>query len=299
MADVMEVVSIIIRTLNEGKYLGTLLEAIGSQELKDKFKIEVIIVDSGSTDSTLIIAKSYKCKIISIRRDEFSFGRSLNIGCRNAIGKYLVFISGHCIPSSKEWIFNLISPIKTNVVQLTYGRQVSGAESKLSESNIFKKYYPNTSSVPQKNFFFNNANSAVLKDLWARELFNEELTGLEDMYFAKKIVNDGMKIGYISEAKVYHLHNESWRQVITRFERESYALQFIMPEVQVTFMDVIRYAIYSIICDLRDAIEKKCFIHKFVEIFLYRICQYWGVYRGNHIHRIVSKKQKDRYYYPK
>lgn len=298
MAQVMEIVSIIIRTLNEAKYLGELLEIIGSQDLKNEFKLEVIVVDSGSSDSTLSIAKSFNCKIINIRRDEFSFGRSLNIGCKNAIGKYLVFISGHCIPSSAEWVFNLIKPIKNNEVQLTYGRQVSGPDSKLSESNIFKKFYPKTSSIPQNHFFFNNANSAVLKDVWEYELFNEELTGLEDMYFAKKVAEDGKKIGYVTEAKVYHLHNESWRQVIRRFERESYALQFIMPEIQISLADVVRYAFYSIMCDLRDAYEKRCFMKNFNEIILYRLCQYWGVYRGNHIHRKISKKQKDKYYYP-
>jgi len=46
-------VSIVIRTLNESKYLGSLLDAIQNQTYKN---VELIVVDSGSTDSTLSIA---------------------------------------------------------------------------------------------------------------------------------------------------------------------------------------------------------------------------------------------------
>ena len=56
-------VSIVIRTLNESKYLGSLLDAIQIQTYKN---VELIVVDSGSTDSTLSIA-SKKCqKVLEI-----------------------------------------------------------------------------------------------------------------------------------------------------------------------------------------------------------------------------------------
>ena len=57
-------VSIIIRTLNEEKYLDELLSAIDVQK-KNGFLCEVVIVDSGSTDKTLKIANKHKTKLIA------------------------------------------------------------------------------------------------------------------------------------------------------------------------------------------------------------------------------------------
>ena len=60
-------VSIIIRTLNEETYLGELLEAVQNQE-QTEFSVEVVIVDSGSTDRTLEIAESFGARITTIQK---------------------------------------------------------------------------------------------------------------------------------------------------------------------------------------------------------------------------------------
>ena len=74
--------SIIIRTLNEEIYLDQLIKKIKRQNLNSKLKYEIILVDSGSTDNTLKIAERQKINIIKIKKEEFSFGRSLNYGCK-------------------------------------------------------------------------------------------------------------------------------------------------------------------------------------------------------------------------
>ena len=60
-------ISIIIRTLNEEKYLDELLNSIKLQNIKN-FLIEIILVDSGSNDKTLSIAKKHKIKITHIEK---------------------------------------------------------------------------------------------------------------------------------------------------------------------------------------------------------------------------------------
>ena len=71
------IVSIVIRTLNEEKYLNELLTEISNQNHPD-FDVETIIIDSGSTDNTILIAKKHNCRITYIDKEEFTFGRSLN-----------------------------------------------------------------------------------------------------------------------------------------------------------------------------------------------------------------------------
>lgn len=291
-------ISVIIRTYNEERYLNQLLKSISSQII-NKHKIEIIIVDSGSTDRTLSIANSFNCLIKHIKKNDFSFGRSLNVGCESSNGEILIFISGHCIPFDEHWIINLINPIIYNNISLTYGRQIGGEESKFSEKQIFEKYFPNESKLPQNNIFCNNANSAILRSVWEKFKYDEDLTGLEDMHMAKNIINNKMFIGYVANAVVFHLHHENWSKIKNRFEREALALQKILPEVQFTFFDFIRYLLTSIFYDIFASIRYKLFFKNFFEIIYYRSAQYWGSYKGNHLNRLISKKIKDQYFYPK
>jgi rhamnosyltransferase len=290
-------ISIIIRTYNEERYLDHLLKSISKQKII-KHTLEIILVDSGSTDSTLLIAKSYNCKIKHIKKAQFSFGRSLNLGCQSSNGEILIFISGHCIPVDEYWLLNLINPIIFNNISLTYGKQIGGKNSKFSEKQIFKKYFPNESKLPQNNFFCNNANSAILKTAWEKFKFDEDLTGLEDMHIAKSLFNNEMLIGYVSNSVVYHLHHENWIKIKNRYEREAIALQKIMPEVQISFFDCIRYFITSVYFDSITALKKCIFYKNIYEILHFRSAQYWGSFKGNHYSRSISRKIKEEYFYP-
>ncbi len=298
----MQVISIIIRTLNEGKYLDALLSAIKNQNLgfgEVQNLVEVVVVDSGSTDSTLHIATKHKARIVHINSDDFSFGRSLNLGCESARGEILVFVSGHCLPFNSYWLRDLCAPLISGVAEFVYGRQVAGETTKFSESRIFSKYFPGKSSIPQDGYYCNNANSATLKSVWGKYHFNESLTGLEDMEMAKRIFADNGRIGYVCEAAVFHLHDETWSQIRKRFEREAIALKEIMPEVHLNIFDVINYYFVSVYWDLM-ALKGIDFSIKLVkEILMYRFHQYLGAYIGNHEHRVLSSMQKKKYFYPK
>lgn len=290
-------VSVVIRTLNEASYLDELLGAIASQ-IKDGFDVEVVIIDSGSTDGTLSIAESHGCRITFITKEEFTFGRSLNKGSEFANGDILVYVSGHCVPSENTWLIRLIKPIRNGAAGYTYGRQIGRDTTKYSEEKIFEKYFPLESKNPQNDFFCNNANSAIDRKIWAEYKFEEHVTGLEDMELAKRYCDRQGRIAYIAEACVYHIHNETWRQTRRRYERESIALQTIMPEVQIRFVDMLRYVWVSVISDSKAAVSEGCFIREFIGIIKFRIAQFVGSYRGNHENRELSKKRRENYFYP-
>ena len=78
MSQVNSLVSVVIRTLNEDRHLEELLVAIRDQRTPD-FDIEVVLVDSGSTDSTLPIAEKHGCRITHIKKSEFTCDRALRI----------------------------------------------------------------------------------------------------------------------------------------------------------------------------------------------------------------------------
>ncbi len=289
--------SIIIRTFNEARHLDEVLKGISQQETVG-LEWETILVDSGSTDGTLEIAKYHDCRIYHITREEFTFGHSLNIGCEAAKGDFLVLVSGHCVPVDKNWLQALCQPLMDAKAEYTYGRQLGGPGSYFSECRIFSKYYPEQSRIPQEGFFCNNANSALTKSVWRDLRFNEELTGLEDMEFTLRLTKRGGKVAYVADASIFHYHDEDWQTVKRRFEREALALQHILPQVHIHKYDLVRYIITSIWLDWRCAWRERTFMSKVTEIVLYRFWQYWGSYKGNHDHRKLSHADKEVYFYP-
>lgn len=291
--------SIVIRTYNEERYLRQLLVAIDQQSVPSSAR-ETVIVDSGSTDGTLKIADEFKTKIVNINKEEFSFGRSLNLGIENSAGQYMVMISGHCVPERKEWLANLVSPFqRDNKIGITYGRQLPGPDTFFSEKQIFAKYFPDSETPSQRDFFCNNANAAVRKDVWERFKYDEELTGLEDMHLAKRACADSLTVHYAHDAPVFHYHHETWTQVRRRFQREAIALRQIMPELHVTSLDAMRYWTAGVLSDYGTALSEKCFLSHLFSVPWYRLAQYLGSWRGHRQHRKLSKREKERYFYPK
>ncbi len=293
----MSLISVVIRTYNESRYLAEVLTAITRQEIFPH-KLEIIVVDSGSTDGTVDIARSHECHVTSISKEQFTFGRSLNEGCRIASGDLLVFISGHCVPVDGRWLCNLIDPLIKGVSGYSYGRQIGREGNKFSESQVYKKYYPIESKLPQEGYFCNNANAALTRQEWERYRFNEDLTGLEDMFLAKQIIAGGGHVAYVAEAVVYHVHHETWKQIKIRYEREAIALQQIIPEAHISPIDLVRCVFSSVYLDIRAAIRHGCAAQSWREIFLFRCCQYWGSFVGNREHRRLSHARKRQYFYP-
>ena len=213
--------SIVVRTFNEARHLGPLLDGIARQSYTNH---EVIVVDSGSYDGTLEIADQRADRVIRIDSRDFTFGYSLNVGVREARGRYVAIVSAHALPVDERWLERLIDPLRDDSTAMVYGRQLGVASSKFSERLDFHRTFgsrPRTLRPP--DFFANNANSAIRKDLWSQRSFDEHLTGLEDIEWSKYWMERGYHVVYQPDAGIYHIHEETWRQVRRRYYREAVA----------------------------------------------------------------------------
>ncbi|MEO8376578.1 MAG: glycosyltransferase family A protein [Candidatus Sumerlaeota bacterium] len=287
--------TIVIRAFNESRHLPEVLRRIYAQREKN---VEVILVDSGSTDGTREIAEHAGARVLHIAKDDFTFGRSLNIGCRAASGQFLVFVSGHCYPVGAKWLDELMTPFANPEIGLSYGRQRGGPRTKFSEHRHFKKTFRDRDAIPQNGFFCNNANCAIRRSLWERHHFDETLTGLEDLGWAKWLDSIGGKVAYAARAGVYHLHDETWPQVFRRYEREAIALKNITPDLHFSFADFLRLFAYSTWLDMCAAIRNGLLVSSIASIFAFRFMQYWGTYRGSNYRRAVTHSLKEKFYYP-
>ena len=287
--------SIVIRALNEGSHIGKLLYGLQQQTQPPD---EIILVDSGSTDDTLLIASSYDVLIEKISKEEFTFGRALNIGCSLAKKEILIFLSAHVYPSDKDWLTNMTNPFKDDSVVCTYGKQRGNSSTKFSENQVFLSYFPEEIEDIKTNYFCNNANCAIRKKQWDEIQYNEDLTGLEDLDWAKKQYQNGKKILYVPNAEIIHVHQESWRQIRNRYKREAIALRKIESYISMNFFNMVYLIFLSIFSDIFAAKSIKSLSKNLISIILFRINQYFGTYQGHNLKNNEIEKLKTTFYYP-
>ncbi|PCJ64941.1 MAG: family 2 glycosyl transferase [Bacteroidetes bacterium] len=290
-------ISIVIRCFNEEEHIGKLLTGLEHQDYKNH---EVIVVDSGSTDSTVAIASKFNIKLIKIKPEDFSFGYALNVGCAAATGDILLFGSAHVYPLYEDWLSKMAAPfIKDKEVALVYGKQRGDSRNKYSEHQIFKQWFPEESNNNQKIPFCNNANCAVRTSLWKEQPFDELLTGLEDLDWAKKIQVKGYKLVYESNATIIHVHEEKAANIRNRYMREAIALKRINPDTSFGFLTMTRLLVINIFHDISQAIEERVISKFFGEIFMFRYNQFIGTYNGYREKEVnLNEKLRNKYYYP-
>ena len=287
--------SLIIRTFNEEKHIAKLLVGIIEQSVND---LEIILVDSGSTDATISIASKFPVNILHIEPSSFSFGRSLNLGCSAAQGEYLIFASAHVYPVFNDWLQRILDPFKDSKVALVYGKQRGEATTNFSEHRIFSQWFPDESVDNQQTPFCNNANAAIRKSVWEEIKYNNDLTGLEDIEWAKRAQELGFTISYMADAEVRHIHEETSLQIFNRYKREGIAYSFIFSDQTFSLFDLIKLWTANTISDYIYALKKREFMKNIVSIPLFRMLQFFGTYRGYKQRSSVSNSLKNRFYYP-
>ncbi len=286
--------SIIIRAYNEDKHIGRLLEGIKQQTVKD---VDVILVDSGSTDSTVTIAEAYGARVVKIRPEEFTFGRSLNYGLKEAKREFVVIASAHVYPVYPDWLETLLHPFQDEDIALTYGKQRGPDFAKFSEQQIFHQWFPDASKLKQETAFCNNANAAIRKSLWEKNNYDETLTGLEDLAWAKWAKEQGRAIAYVAEAEIIHVHNETPRGVYNRYRREAMALRKIYPEVHFNFYDFLSLTAANILSDLWHAARRHVLMQNVSTIFWFRYMQFHGTRMGYRETSLITPQLRETFYY--
>jgi glycosyltransferase involved in cell wall biosynthesis len=287
--------SVVVRCYNEADHIGKLFHGLSEQSMQD---YEIVLVDSGSTDGTVEIAEDFGVEeTVYIDPTNFSFGRALNYGCDAASGELCVIASAHVYPKRDDWLERLLEKFNENVA-LVYGKQRGNEVTAFSENQIFKQWFPEHDIERQDHPFCNNANAAIRRDVWKEYPYDEQLTGLEDVDWAKRVQKDGYDISYASEAEIIHVHDETAREVFNRYRREAYAHKQIMPNRSFSLLDFFRLSARNIISDYRAAFRTGDLSTNVTEIPKFRLLQFWGTYRGFAREGPISDRLWQRFYYP-
>jgi glycosyltransferase involved in cell wall biosynthesis len=289
-------VSIVVRALDEAEHLPALYTGLLRQRRRPD---EIILVDSGSTDATIAISEAHGATVVHIDPAEFSFGRALNRGCRHATGDVLVFVSAHVYPLDEYWLQRMVEPFADPDVGLVYGRQTGDHRSRFSELQLFLQWFPAESDPNQSTPFCNNANCAVRADAWRELPYDETLTGLEDLDWAKRASDKGWRLVYEARATIAHIHEETYDHVRTRYRREAIAHRRIFQDQHLNLPSAVGLFLLTVGRDYLSAIRRRRLLRNLGSIPAFRAAQYLGTWEGFHHRGDVSTSLRKRFYYPK
>lgn len=212
-------INAVIRTYNEEKFIGQLIRnlRVQSEYCQD---LEIVVVDSGSTDRTKEIVSEYDAVLINIAKEEFNWSRALNLGISRSRGDFVVILSAHAIPTDNQWLAKMLTHFQQQNVAGVYCKQIPWPDANLFEIARLKKTFPDTSTTydsvsSEANMNFSNAASCIRRTAWKQHPF-VIMPAAEDGEWANWAISHGYKIAYDSSAQVYHSHSESSRKTAER-----------------------------------------------------------------------------------
>ncbi len=199
-------ISVVLRAKNERAWIGRCLTAIRRQRLAD---IDVVLVDNDSTDGTVEVAKAFGATLTNITREEFSYGRALNIGVEAARHEVVALLSSHCVPVDELWAdyaFAHLGPEGDARLCGIYGRQEPLPDTSAIDRRDLWTTFRDERVRQRVDYFFHNANSAIRKSIWRDQPFDEKIRGVEDREWGKRMIAAGYDIVYEPGMRAYHQH---------------------------------------------------------------------------------------------
>lgn len=211
-------VGIVIRTLNESALIGRCLETLRAQD--GSFDLDVVVVDSGSTDDTIAIARAHGGRIVELAPHEFDYSRALNLGIERVRGELVVSLSAHAIPVDARWLDSMATPFADPRVAGVACRQVPWPDAPWQEVHRLRHQFGEKPCVytrdepGERPILFSNAASVIRRSVWRDHPFT--LPAVEDLEWAQRVVAEGWTILYEARAAVYHSHDEGPRATARR-----------------------------------------------------------------------------------
>jgi GT2 family glycosyltransferase len=193
----------------------------------------------------------------------------------------------------------MTAPFSRPEVGLVYGRQTGDHRTHFSEQQVLRRWFPATADEDQRDPFCNNANCAVRTAAWRGLPYDEELTGLEDVDWAKRALSAGWKIVYEARALVAHVHDEKFSETRVRYRREALAHRNIFHDQRMALWSAIGLFLLAVGRDYLAAIPSGALVRNLFAIPTFRAAQYLGAWEGFRHRGEVSTALRRRLYYPK
>ena len=231
-------VTVVIPTKNGLPEIERCLARVFKQHLP--WTYEVLVIDSGSTDGTLDVVRSFPVRLEQIPSESFNHGTTRNLGARLANGRYVAFLNQDVIPCDYNWLAPLVRALQDESAAGSFSRQFPrpGAHSltkramtclaqgderlvkRLSGGQTFGHLTPLERLDLAR---FPSGCCCVHRDVWECHPF-EKIPYGEDITWANRVIEAGYSLVYEPASAVYHSHD---RSVVYEFKR-AYADQYLV-----------------------------------------------------------------------
>ncbi len=226
-------VSIVIPTLNAGPRFENLLEMIHAQEAD--FEVELVVVDSGSTDGTAETARRHGATVRRTPKSEFNHGGTRNLGVSLSAGEFVILVVQDAVPLDGKWLASMVEAVEGDeTVAGAYGRQVPHSDAGMLTRALVKSL---ASSSPERReqfaggpqeyrrlppakrrrlAAFDNVSSCIRRSVWEDIPFEETNFG-EDIRWGRRVVEAGYKIVFEPRSAVFHSHERGAMYDLKRY----------------------------------------------------------------------------------
>lgn len=214
-------VTVAILTYNGQDYLERILSQVTTQQIDGE--VEVLVIDSGSTDSTLEIVRRFPTvRLHEIPNAEFGHGKTRNLAAQLAHGEFIAFLTHDAIPASSQWLRELLAPFALDPkIVGVMGKQIpragcfpllkyeirgvfAGFGPDFGTTIFYKDEFVQSEGVLNAISFYSDVNSAARRDFLLNVIPYRDVRYAEDQLFGKDVVEAGYRKAYAGRAAVEH-----------------------------------------------------------------------------------------------
>lgn len=213
--------SVIVPTKDGARYIEEVLTAVFAQRGPLR---EVLLIDSGSRDGTLEIARRFPVRVHEIPPAAFNHGRTRNLGASLTDGTYIVFLTQDATPADDRWLERLLAPLEADpLVAGTCSAllprpgchpmeareilEVSPGSGERAETRVHSaEADPEYSHAPWRQTVFWNTAGALRRAVWERYPL-AEVDFAEDQEWAKRVLDAGFRTVIVGDSLVIHSHS--------------------------------------------------------------------------------------------
>jgi len=205
-------ISIVIRVRNEAATLKALLASIQGQTYTQP--IQIIVVDNESTDDSVQIAKQHGATVVTLKKAEFTYPKSMNLGAAQAIHPLLLEMVGHALPAHNYWLRAGVRHFADTKVAGTYGCPVANNRTRWLDGLFryieLRWYRPYTAKITKTRTSVLGAHNCIIRTvLWQQHPFDERYeAGGEDTAWANWALERGLVIIRDPIFSVHHSHGQ-------------------------------------------------------------------------------------------
>lgn len=200
----MSGITVLIRARNEALALPATLAAIARQDID--LPVEVLVVDSGSTDATVALAGAGGARVVPLGA-AYRPGLAVNVGMRAGTGPIVVLVSASAFPAAPDWLRTLVAPLRADDrghLAGTFGRHLPVPGVCLIEEPLVARIFSASSTGAPFSF----TNAAIRREVWERIPCDEAIDsgGGDDREWAARVTRAGHGLRYVPEAAVHRSH---------------------------------------------------------------------------------------------